>query len=181
MLDLAGPESEVARRVFAAAADALDELADGFETALDEESRLRMLRRAWHLAPPASASLLLVEEHLAEAGDARERRPKTEADYARQLREALREPVAQPELFTAYMQRRKRRKSWTRGARGPSDSSSSSCSRSLSANVLITCPARAARIIPAGELQHRRAGLYAELSTEAGIRPQADGELHLGA
>jgi rhodanese-related sulfurtransferase len=119
MLDLAGPESAVARRVFAAGADALDELADGFETALDEESRLRMLRRAWQLAPPASASLLLVEEHLAEAGDAGERPPKTEAVYARQLREALREPVAPPELFTSYMRKEEAEKkldAWGKGA-----------------------------------------------------------------
>ncbi|MCA1565340.1 MAG: rhodanese-like domain-containing protein [Acidobacteria bacterium] len=119
ILELAGAESVVARRVFAAAADALDELADGFETGFDNESRLKMLRKAWQLAPPESASLLLIEEHLAGAGDTARRQPKTEADYARGLSMALREPVAQPELFTAYVQQEQAGKDlerWSRGA-----------------------------------------------------------------
>jgi rhodanese-related sulfurtransferase len=122
ILDLAGSESDVARRMFAAAADALDELSDGFETGYDNDSRVKMLRRAWQLAPPESASLLLIEEHLAaaagDAGDATERPPKTEADYARQLVAALRKPVAQ-ELFTAYIQQgdaERKLDAWGKGA-----------------------------------------------------------------
>jgi rhodanese-related sulfurtransferase len=120
ILELAGAESATARRVFATAADALDELAEGFETGFDNESRLKMLRKAWQLAPPLSASLLLIEEHLAAAGDARERPPKTEDDYARQLRRALREPAAQPELFTAYVQKEEAGKSLERWGKGAS-------------------------------------------------------------
>jgi rhodanese-related sulfurtransferase len=119
ILELAGSESHVARRMFAAAADALDELAEGFETAFDNESRVKMLRRAWQLAPPASASLLLIEEHLTSAGDASERPSKTEADYARQLAAAMREPVAPPELFTAYIRQEEAEKkldAWGKGA-----------------------------------------------------------------
>lgn len=118
ILELAGPESAVARRVFGGAAEALDELADGFETGFDNESRLKMLRKAWQLAPPASASLLLIEEHLAAAGDAGERQPKTEDVYARQLSIALREPVAQPELFTAYVQKEEAEKDLERWGKG---------------------------------------------------------------
>jgi rhodanese-related sulfurtransferase len=120
ILELAGSESAVARRVFAGAAEALDELADGFETGFDNESRLKMLRKAWQLAPPASASLLLIEEHLAAAGDAGERQPKTEADYARQLIIALRERAAQPELFTAYVQKEEAEKDLERWGKGAS-------------------------------------------------------------
>ncbi|MDQ1592626.1 MAG: hypothetical protein QOG71_3253 [Pyrinomonadaceae bacterium] len=119
MLELAGSESHVARRMFASAADALDELAEGFETAFDSESRVKMLRRAWQFAPPASASLLLIEEHLIAAGDASERPSKTEADYARQLAAAMREPVAPPELFTAYIRQEEAEKkldAWGKGA-----------------------------------------------------------------
>jgi rhodanese-related sulfurtransferase len=119
ILELAGAQSATARRAFATAADALDELAEGFETGFDDESRLKTLRRAWQLAPPESASLLLIEEHLAAAGDACERPPKTEDDYARQLRLALREPAAQPELFTAYVRKEeaeKRLELWGKGA-----------------------------------------------------------------
>jgi rhodanese-related sulfurtransferase len=120
ILELAGAQSVFTRRVFAAAADALDELAEGFETGFDHESQVKMLRKAWQLAPPASASLLLIEEHLAAAGDASERQPKTEADYARQLGSALREPVAQPELFTAYVQKEEAEKSLERWGKGAS-------------------------------------------------------------
>jgi rhodanese-related sulfurtransferase len=120
ILELAGAQSAFTRRVFAAAADALDELAEGFETGFDHESRVRMLRKAWQLAPPASASLLLVEEHLAAAGDLSERQPKTDADYARQLGIALREPVAQPELFTAYVRKEEAEKSLERWGKGAS-------------------------------------------------------------
>jgi rhodanese-related sulfurtransferase len=119
MLELAGSESHVARRMFAAAADALDELAEGFETAFDNESRVKMLRRAWQLAPPASASLLLIEEHLIAAGDANARPSKTEADYVRQLAATMREPVAPPELFTAYIRQEEAEKkldAWGKGA-----------------------------------------------------------------
>jgi len=120
ILELAGAESAVARRVFAAAAEALDELADGFETGFDNESRLKMLRKAWQLAPPESASLLLIEEHLAAAGDAGERPPKTEAAYARQLSMALSDPAAQPELFTAYVQKEAAEKDLERWGKGAS-------------------------------------------------------------
>jgi rhodanese-related sulfurtransferase len=120
ILELAGAESVVVRRVFAAAADALDELADGFETGFDQESRLRMLRKAWQLAPPRSASLLLIEEHLAEAGDTSRRPPKTDDGYARGLSMALREPAAQPELFTAYVQKEQAEKDLERWGRGAS-------------------------------------------------------------
>ncbi|HZH32282.1 MAG TPA: rhodanese-like domain-containing protein [Pyrinomonadaceae bacterium] len=120
ILELAGAQSATAQRVFATAADALDELAEGFETGFDNESRLKMLRKAWQLAPPESASLLLIEEHLAAAGDARERTPKTGDDYARQLRLALREPAAQPELFTAYVQKEEAEKSLERWGKGAS-------------------------------------------------------------
>jgi rhodanese-related sulfurtransferase len=120
ILELAGAQSAFTRRVFATAADALDELADGFETGFDHEARVKMLRKAWQLAPPASASLLLVEEHLAAAGDASERQPKTDADYARQLGIALREPVAQPELFTAYVRKEEAEKSLERWGKGAS-------------------------------------------------------------
>lgn len=120
ILELAGAESAVARRIFAAAAEALDELADGFETGFDNESRMKMLRKAWQLAPPDSASLLLIEEHLAAAGDVSERQPKTEAGYARQLSMMLREPVAQPELFTAYVQKEEAEKSVERWGKGAS-------------------------------------------------------------
>jgi rhodanese-related sulfurtransferase len=119
ILELGGAESTVVRRVFATAADALDELAEGFETGFDHESKLKMLRKAWQLAPPESAALLLVEEHLAAAGDAGERQPKTDSGYARQLSLALREPVAQPELFTTYIQKEETEKgveSWGKGA-----------------------------------------------------------------
>jgi rhodanese-related sulfurtransferase len=105
IFELAGVESLVTRRVFQTAADGLDELAEGFETALETASRLKMLRRAWLLAPPESASLLLIEEHLKAAGDVQERPIKTDGDYARQIALALREPVAQPELFTSYIQK----------------------------------------------------------------------------
>lgn len=105
ILALAGAESAFTRRVLATAIDALVELAESFETGFDNESRIKMLRKAWLLAPPASAALLLVEEQLAAAGDMSERQPKTEAGYARQLGIALSEPVAQPELFTAYVQK----------------------------------------------------------------------------
>ncbi|HZG50738.1 MAG TPA: rhodanese-like domain-containing protein [Pyrinomonadaceae bacterium] len=118
--ELAGADSPVARRVFATAADALDELADGFETGFDNESRLKMLRRAWQLAPPDSASLLLIEEHLAEAGEAGGRQPKTDADYARQVSLALREPIAPPDLFTAYIQKEEAEKKLDRWGKGAS-------------------------------------------------------------
>ncbi|HEY1402834.1 MAG TPA: hypothetical protein VGB05_01770, partial [Pyrinomonadaceae bacterium] len=72
ILELAGADSPVTRRIFATAADALDELADGFETGFDYESKLKMLRKAWQLAPPASASLLSIEERLVAAGDVSE-------------------------------------------------------------------------------------------------------------
>lgn len=105
IFELAGARSLVTRRIFETAAGGLDELADGFETAYEAASRLRTLRRAWQLAPPESATLLLIEEHLKAAGDLEERQPKTDSDYARQLRLALREPVAQTELFTSYIQK----------------------------------------------------------------------------
>ena len=106
IFELAGARSLVARRVFETAADGLDELADGFESALEPAWRLKMLRRAWELAPPESATLLLIEEHLAAAGDEQERKEKTDSDYARQLRIALnRQPVPQPELFTNYIRK----------------------------------------------------------------------------
>lgn len=106
IFELAGARSLVTRRVCEMAADALDELADGFETAFEPASRLRMLRRAWQLAPPESATLLLIEEHLTAAGDQQERKEKTDSDYAHQLRLALmHEPVAQPDLFTSYIQK----------------------------------------------------------------------------
>jgi rhodanese-related sulfurtransferase len=106
IFELAGARSLVARRMFEVAADGLDELADGFESALEPAARLKTLRRAWELAPPESATLLLIEEHLAAAGDVRERQEKTDSDYAHQLHIALnRRPVAQPELFTNYIQK----------------------------------------------------------------------------
>lgn len=106
IFELAGARSLVARRVFEAAAEGLDELADGFESALEPASRLKMLRRAWQLAPPDSATLLLIEEHLQAAGDLQERKPKTDSDYAHQLRLALLHvPAAPPELFTSYIQK----------------------------------------------------------------------------
>lgn len=105
IFELAGVESLVTRRVFQTAAEGLDELADGFETALDNASRLKTLRRAWLLAPPESAALLLIEEHLKAAGDVQERKAKTGDDYTRQITIALREPVAQAELFTSYIQK----------------------------------------------------------------------------
>jgi len=120
ILELAGAESTVVRRVFASAADALDELAEGFETGFDNESRLKMLRKAWQLAPPDSASLLLIEDHLAAAGDTGERQAKTEDGYARQLGAALREPVAQPELFTSYVQKEEAEKDVERWGKGAS-------------------------------------------------------------
>ncbi|HJR09481.1 MAG TPA: rhodanese-like domain-containing protein [Pyrinomonadaceae bacterium] len=107
IFELAGVESLSTRRVFQTAADGLDELADGFETAFETAARLKMLRRAWLLAPPESASLLLIEEHLKAAGDVQERPVKTDADYARQIALALREPIAPPELFTSYIQKEK--------------------------------------------------------------------------
>ncbi|HEX9918216.1 MAG TPA: rhodanese-like domain-containing protein, partial [Pyrinomonadaceae bacterium] len=120
ILGLAGTESAIARRVFATAAEALDELADGFETAFDNASRLKMLHKAWQLAPPSSASLLLIEEHLAAAGDAVERQPKTDEGYARQLSMALREPLAQPELFTAYVRQVEEQQDLERWGKGAS-------------------------------------------------------------
>lgn len=105
ILELAGLESLVTRRAFQTAADGLDELSEGFLSALDGTARLKTLRRAWLLAPPESASLLLIEEHLKAAGDLRERPAKTDADYARHIRIALRKPVAPPELFTSYIQK----------------------------------------------------------------------------
>ncbi|HEX8131460.1 MAG TPA: rhodanese-like domain-containing protein [Pyrinomonadaceae bacterium] len=120
ILLLGGTESACVRRVFATAADALDELAEGFETGYDKESSMRILRKAWQLAPPESASLLLIEEHLAAAGDASERPPKTEDDYARQLSLALREPAVQPELFTAYVQKEESEKHLERWGKGAS-------------------------------------------------------------
>jgi rhodanese-related sulfurtransferase len=120
ILELAGTRGAVARRVFAAAADALDELAEGFETGFDNESKLKMLRKAWLFAPPASASLLLVEEHLAAAGDTSVRQPKTEDNYERQLAMALREPVAPPPLFTSYIQKEESEKELERWGKGAS-------------------------------------------------------------
>jgi rhodanese-related sulfurtransferase len=120
ILELGGAESVVVRRVFATAADALDELADGFESAFDHESRLKMLRKAWQLAPPSSASLLLIEERLVDAGDRSVRQPKTDEGYLRQLILALREPVAQPELFTAYVRKEEAEKSLERWGKGAS-------------------------------------------------------------
>lgn len=106
IFELAGARSLVPRRMFENAADGLDELADGFETAFEPASRLKTLRRAWELAPPESATLLLIEEHLKAAGDLRERKAKTDSDYANQLRLALNRPtVAQTELFTSYIQK----------------------------------------------------------------------------
>jgi rhodanese-related sulfurtransferase len=106
IFELAGARSPVARRMCEVAAEGLDELADGFESAHEPASRLKTLRRAWQLAPPESATLLLIEEHLQAAGDRQERQPKTDSDYAHQLRLALlREPVAQPELFTNYIRK----------------------------------------------------------------------------
>jgi rhodanese-related sulfurtransferase len=106
IFELAGARSIVTRRMLEVAAEGLDELADGFESAFEPASRLKMLRRAWYLAPPESATLLLVEEHLKAAGDLQERPPKTDSDYAHQLRLALMsEPVAQPELFTSYIKK----------------------------------------------------------------------------
>jgi rhodanese-related sulfurtransferase len=105
IFELAGALSPVTRRVCEIAADGLDELADGFESAYEPASRLKILRRAWLLAPPESATLLLIEEHLAVAGDQQERKPKTDSDYAHQLRRALRRTAAQPELFTSYIQK----------------------------------------------------------------------------
>ncbi|HZH90354.1 MAG TPA: rhodanese-like domain-containing protein [Pyrinomonadaceae bacterium] len=116
--ELAGAESAFARRAFAAAAQVLDELAEGFETAFDNGSRVKMLRKAWQLSPPESATLLLVEEHLAAAGDASVRQPKTDADYALQVRMALRETAAQPELFTSYIQKEETEKDLERWGRG---------------------------------------------------------------
>jgi rhodanese-related sulfurtransferase len=118
ILELGGAESAVVRRVFATAADALDELADGFETAFDHESKLKMLRKAWQLAPPDSASLLLIEERLVDAGDTVERQPKTDENYARGLMSALREPAAQPELFTAYVRKEEAEQSLERWGKG---------------------------------------------------------------
>lgn len=104
IFELAGARSLVARRMFEVAAEGLDELADGFDSAFEPVSKLKMLRRAWELAPPESATLLSVEEHLAAAGDVQERQEKTDSDYAHQLRVALnRQPVVQPELFTNYI------------------------------------------------------------------------------
>lgn len=111
ILELGGIESAVVRRIFSTAAEFLDELADGFDSGFDHGSKLRMLRKARQLAPPESATLLLVEEHLAAAGDASERQPKTEEAYASQLRAALREPLSQPDLFTAYIQQGEAEKS----------------------------------------------------------------------
>ncbi|HEX8422061.1 MAG TPA: rhodanese-like domain-containing protein, partial [Pyrinomonadaceae bacterium] len=113
IFELAGARSLVARRAFESAAEGLDELADGFESAFEPASRLKMLRRAWQLAPPESATLLLIEEHLQAAGDLQERKPKTDGDYAHQLRLALlREPVTQPELFTSYIRKAEAAKSF---------------------------------------------------------------------
>lgn len=112
IFELAGARSPVARRIFEVAADGLDELADGFETAFEPAWRLKMLRRAWQLAPPESASLLLIEEHLKAAGDQQERKPKTDSDYAHELRRALlSQPVVQPELFTNYIEKAEAAKS----------------------------------------------------------------------
>lgn len=120
ILELGGAESAVVRRIFATAADALDELADGFETAFDYEPRLKMLRKAWQLAPPSSATLLLIEERLDTAGDTLVREPKTEEGYARGLSLALREPAAQPELFTDYVRKEEAEKSLERWGKGAS-------------------------------------------------------------
>jgi rhodanese-related sulfurtransferase len=106
IFEMAGALSLVTRRVCEQAADALDELADGFDSAFEPAARLKTLRRAWQLASPESATLLLIEEHLKAAGDQQERKEKTDSDYAHQLHLALvREPVAPPELFTSYMQK----------------------------------------------------------------------------
>jgi rhodanese-related sulfurtransferase len=105
IFELAGAQSPVTRRVCEVAADGLEELADGFESAYERAWRLRTLRRAWQLAPPESATLLLIEEHLRAAGDEQERAAKTDSDYARQLLLALRQPLPQPELFTSYIQK----------------------------------------------------------------------------
>ena len=107
IFELAGARSLVARRMFEVAADGLDELADGFDSAFEPAARLKVLRRAWELAPPDSATLLSIEEHLAAAaGDGQERQAKTDSDYAHQLRVALnRQPVVQPELFTNYIRK----------------------------------------------------------------------------
>lgn len=120
ILELAGAHREIARRAFAAAADVLVELADGFESGFDNESKLKMLRKAWQIAPPGSASLLLIEEHLAAAGDMSERQAKTDSGYARQLSLALREPMAQPELFTAYVRKEQVEKDLERWGKGAS-------------------------------------------------------------
>jgi rhodanese-related sulfurtransferase len=104
IFELAGALSLVTRRVFEVAADGLDELADGFESAYEPASRLKCLRRAWQLAPPESATLLLIEERLRAAGDLQEREAKTDSDYAHQLRRALRQ-TAQTQLFTNYIQK----------------------------------------------------------------------------
>ena len=119
VFELAGAQSVVARRVFEVAAEGLDELADGFESAFEPASRLKMLRSAWQYAPPESATLLLIEEHLTAAGDLREREPKTDSDYAHQVRRALLSPpVKQPELFINYIQKEKAAKTFEgRGAR----------------------------------------------------------------
>ncbi|HEV2803104.1 MAG TPA: rhodanese-like domain-containing protein [Pyrinomonadaceae bacterium] len=118
ILELAGAESQVARRIYAAAAEMLDELADGFESAFDRETRVKMLRKAWQLAPPESAALLTIEEHLDAARDSGERPQKTVEGYARQLAAALREPPAQAELFTSYIQQGETEKKLARWGRG---------------------------------------------------------------
>lgn len=105
IFELAGALSPLTRRVFETAAEGLDELADGFESAYEPGLKLRMLRRAWQLAPPESATLLLIEEHLQAAGEVQEREPKTDSVYANQLRRALRQSVEPPELFTSYIQK----------------------------------------------------------------------------
>ncbi|HEV2765354.1 MAG TPA: hypothetical protein VGV38_20395 [Pyrinomonadaceae bacterium] len=96
-LQLAGAEGPVGRRVFAQAAECLNNIAEGYRVREFFPMAVRTARKAWALAPPASHALLLVEDKLKTLGA--EPGEKTEGDYAEELRRELR---PRPRLFAAY-------------------------------------------------------------------------------
>jgi hypothetical protein len=103
ILEVAGRESLITRRAFESVAAQLNEVATAFRAIGDLKQGLSAIGSAYALAPPGSATLLLVEESLRSMGRGESIRARTEGEYFAALaRELLPSPPPR-ELFTEYI------------------------------------------------------------------------------
>ncbi|HVF57222.1 MAG TPA: hypothetical protein VM934_13790 [Pyrinomonadaceae bacterium] len=103
VLNVAGRESLITRRALESVAAGLCNMAAAYESAGDLRLGLSTYRKAWALAPPGSATLLLVEESLRASGRDDVIKARTEDEYFDALARELRQLPPRRELFADYI------------------------------------------------------------------------------